>query len=226
MSQDVGGLSAWKVCFGAGVLALHAMSAHAQPAGAADGAPSEAARRQALSPFRMILQSADAPRRAVPAPKRAAPEPSPAPAVVGAPAPSLAPVAVTAPPPAPAPVQAAVAPSPAPSEPPKAEQVSVAKPSAPPAPKAPEPPPPIELVPIQQDAPILSAALRREQPQGKVMVAFSVKPDGTTGDVQVVQTSDRRLNSASVHAVSNWRFKPIREAQPVEVELVYGDDDQ
>jgi protein TonB len=220
-------MTAWKACFGAGVLALHAMAAHAQPAAAAaaaDGAPSEAARRQALSPFRMILQSADAPRRAAPAPKRVAPEPAPAPAVVAAPAPPA--VAATAPSPAPAPVQAAVAPAPAPAELPKAEQVSVAKPSAPPAPKAPEPPPPIELIPIQQDAPILSAALRREQPQGKVMVAFSVKPDGTTSDVHVVQTSDRRLNSASVHAVSGWRFKPIREAQPVEVELVYGDDDQ
>ena len=67
------------------------------------------------------------------------------------------------------------------------------------------------------------ATRQREQLQGKVMVAFSVKPDGSTSDVHVVQTSDRRLNSASVNAVSGWRFKPIREAQPVEVELVFGD---
>src|SRR5689334_6577234 len=97
MCQDMGGVSAWKVSFGAGVLALHALSAHAQPANVTDGAPSEAARRQALSPFRMILQNADAPRRAAPAPapKRVAP------AAEAAPAPAPAPVAAVTPSPAP-----------------------------------------------------------------------------------------------------------------------------
>lgn len=218
MCQDVGGVSAWKVCFGAGVLAMHALSAHAQPANVTDGAPSEAARRQALSPFRMILQNADAPRRAAPA---AAPTPkrvTATPEATAAAAPAPAPVAAVAP----SAGAAQAAASPAPAEVPKAEQVSAALPSAT-AQKAPEPPPPIELVPLQQDAPVLNASLRREQLHGKVMVAFSVKPDGSTADVQVVQTSDRRLNSASVTAVSGWRFRPIRAAQPVEVELVFGD---
>src|SRR3954451_23884388 len=49
--------------------------AQVPPAPTGDGAPSEAARRAAMSPFRMILQNADAVRpKPVPAPvKKAAP---------------------------------------------------------------------------------------------------------------------------------------------------------
>lgn len=222
MSSRRSGGAAWKVCIGAGVLALQgigAVPAHAQSAAAAaaEGAPSEAARRQALSPFRMILQNADAPRRAPVAPvpgtaaKRAPAAPAATqdtPAATASAAPSAA-----------ATQQAAPAPAP------QVDQVTAVQPSAAAA-KAPAPPPepdPIELIPIKQEAPVLTAALRREQLQGKVTVAFAVKPDGTTSDVHVVSTSDRRLNSASVNAVSAWRFKPIAQPQPVEVELVFGD---
>lgn len=182
----------------------------------ADGAPTEAARRQALGPFRMILQNADPARK--PAPKKAPPPPvaaSPAaPAARGtAAAPATAAVsqvpAVPAAPAEPAKPEVAAAPATAPAS-------SLAAASAPQA-----PPPPVALVAVKQDAPVLPAALRREQPEGIVKVGFAVKPDGSTADVQVLSSTNRKLNSASVAAVAGWRFQPIGETRPTEVELVY-----
>ena len=179
-----------------------------------DSAPSEAARRQALGPFRMILQNAEqahkpAPKK-TPPPVAASPAP-PAPRTAAAPA---RPAAPPPPPPAPEPAKSEVAaPRPAP-----APDAAVARAPAPPAPVA---PPPAALVPVKQDAPVLPAALRREQPEGIVKVGFAVKPDGSTTDVQVLSSTNRKLNSASVAAVAGWRFQPIGETRPTEVELVY-----
>ena len=80
----------------------------------------------------------------------------------------------------------------------------------------------MELEALKQDPPVLSALLRREQPEGVVTVGFAVKPDGTTGDVHVVASTNRRLNAASMAAVAGWQFKPIGETRPVQVELVFG----
>ena len=198
------------------MLALPAWS-QAQPAATGDGAPSEAARRAAMSPFRMILQNADAARPKpvpVPAPvKKAAPVAAPA-ATAERPAPPAT-ASASAARPAEAPVAAASAPEP------QAEQVSVAAPTA----QAAREPEPVDLVALKQDPPRLSAALRREQPQGMVKVAFTVRPDGSTGDVHVVRSTDRRLNTASVNAVTDWVFKPIGEPRPMEVELIYRDNE-
>ncbi|MGZ5846840.1 MAG: TonB family protein [Ramlibacter sp.] len=207
--QVEGGCARWCVRAAAAVLpAVLAMPAWSQASGT-DNAPSEAARRAALSPFRMILQNADAPRvKPAPAPKKAAPAPvaaAPAPAPAPAPAHAAEPATASAAPATPAP-----------------EQVSVAPASAQAA-RPPEPPP-VELVPVRQDPPQLSATLRREQPRGVVKVGFAVKPDGTTGDVHVLSSTNHRLNSASVDAVAGWRFKPIGETRPTEVELVFSNE--
>ena len=211
------GGSAWRVrVIASAVTAM--LAAVATPALAqstpTDSAPSEAARRQALGPFRMILQNAEqahkpAPKK-TPPPVAASPAP-PAPRTAAAPA---RPAAPPAPPPAPEPAKSEVAaPRPAP-----APDAAVARAPAPPAPVA---PPPAALVPVKQDAPVLPAALRREQPEGIVKVGFAVKPDGSTTDVQVLSSTNRKLNSASVAAVAGWRFQPIGETRPTEVELVY-----
>ena len=213
MCQQVeGGRARWRIRTAAVVLpAVLAMPAWSQAPGT-DSAPSEAARRAALSPFRMILQNADAPRIKPPAPKKVAPAP-----VAAAPAPPPTPTRT----PAPEPATASAAPT-APAPPPP-EQVSVAPASAQ-ATRPPEPPPPVELVPLRQDPPQLSAALRREQPRGLVKVGFAVKPDGTTSDVHVLSSTNHRLNSASVDAVAGWRFKPIGETRPTEVELDFSNE--
>ena len=201
------------------VAALVAAPVLAQ-SGPTDGAPSEAARRQALGPFRMILQNADPARKASAAPKKA---PQPVATTPAAPAATPARSAVTAP------AAPSVSPAPAvtaaPSEPVKPEMAPVPATSpAPPSATAPQPavaPAPVALVAVKQEAPVLPAALRREQPEGIVKVGFAVKPDGSTTDVQVLSSTNRKLNSSSVAAVAGWRFKPIGETRPTEVELVY-----
>lgn len=213
---------AWCLRAAASVLAA-VVSAPALAQSPADGAPSEAARRQALGPFRMILQDADQPRK--PAPKkvpRAVPA-SPAPASARGVAEAPAAHAVTQAPAAPAvpeektsKSEIAAAPVPAPAAPPDAVA------------RAPLPqqvaPQPVALVVVKQDQPVLSAALRREQPEGIVKVGFAVKPDGSTADVQVLSSTNHRLNAASVAAVAGWRFQPIGETRPTEVELVFQHD--
>lgn len=202
------------------VVAMFAAPVLAQ-SGPTDGAPSEAARRQALGPFRMILQNADPARKPAAATKKA-----PQPVATTPAAPAATPARSTAPA-APA-VSHAPAVPPAPAEPVKSE--IAAEPASAPAPavaatptpqQPPAAPPPVALVAVKQDAPVLPAALRREQPEGIVKVGFAVKPDGSTADVQVLSSTNRKLNSASIAAVAGWRFKPIGETRPTEVELVY-----
>jgi TonB family protein len=201
--------SVWVLIAGLG-FTIAGSSAWAQaPAGAAAAdAPSEALRRQALSPYRFILQHANAPARApkpAPAPQEAKAEPkrpveqaalqprpaSPAPVQAAPPAPAV-------PAPAPEPVAAL---TPRPAEPPKAVNR--------------------EIIPVKTDEPRLPMALLRERPSGVVKVSFEVHPDGSTGGVKVVSSTNRSLNKASVEAVSGWKFQPVDEVLTVETELAY-----
>ena len=176
------------------------------PASAASDAPSEAARRAASSPYRFILLNANAPSR------------KPAPATEAKAEPKR---------PGPAPVeQAAVQPRAAPAAPVAAPVAQpVPEPVAALAPKPPEPEPIAavrrEIIPIRTDEPRLPAALMRERPSGVVKVAFDVMPDGSTGAVKVVSSTNRDLNRASVDAVSRWKFQPVDEVLTVETELAY-----
>ncbi|MGZ5786489.1 MAG: TonB family protein [Ramlibacter sp.] len=165
-------------------------------------APSEALQRQALSPFRFILQNASAPARK-PAPAAPAAEPKKPAAVEQA---ALQPRA-------PAP-QAA---TPQPAQPEAATPVAVF------APKPPEPLPVVhrEIIPIRTDEPHLSAALLRERPFGVVKVSFEVHPDGSTAAVKVISSSNRSLNKPSIEAVAGWKFQPVDEVLTVETELDY-----
>ena len=204
----------WVLVAGLGLAAIvgtepaSAQSPAAPVAGPA--APSEAAQRQANSPYRFILQNANAPSRAKPAPapapveaKRAAkPEPvaiaRPAPVEV-APAPVVEPAPAPAPAPAPEPVVASIPPTP----------VAV---------------PPVvrrEVIPVRTDDPRLPPALLRERPSGLVRVSFELNPDGSTGNVKVVSSTNRALNRASVDAVANWKFMPVDEVLTIETELAY-----
>ncbi|MDB5871065.1 MAG: hypothetical protein JWQ07_507 [Ramlibacter sp.] len=194
--------------FVTGVGPVLAQSPPGGPAAGADGAPSEAMRRQALSPYRFILQNASAPARkpAVAAPPAEAKRP-------------VQPAAVE---------QAAVQPraaSPAPAAPQPASQPPAPEPVAAVAPKAAEPSPVAavrrEIIPVKTDEPRLSAALMRERPSGVVKISFDVMPDGSTNAVKVVSSTNRDLNRASVDAVSRWKFQPVDEVLAVETELAY-----
>jgi TonB family protein len=204
----------WVLVAGLGLAAItvtdpaSAQSTAAPVAGPA--APSEAAQRQANSPYRFILQNANAPSRAKPPPapapveakKVAKPEPvalaRPAPVPV-APAPVAEPAPVPAPAPAPEPVAAII--------PPEPEAIAAVR--------------HLQVIPVRTDDPRLPAALMRERPSGLVRISFELNPDGSTGNVKVVSSTNRALNRASVDAVSNWKFMPVDEVLTIETELAY-----
>jgi TonB family protein len=193
---------------GLGVLGAGQVVAQTAPA-ATDGAPSEAARRAAASPFRFILQNASAPPRAKPAPAPAAAEAKrPAPVEQALAAPSRTPDV----PPAPS-----LQPEPAPQP----EPTPVASIAPKPAEPLPVIAPPKELIPVKQDPPELTMALLREQASGTVRVGFEVNPDGSTGEVHVISSTNRKLNNVSIAAISGWKFQPIDDTRALEVELVY-----
>lgn len=206
----------WVLMAGLGLAAIVgtesacAQSPAAPVAGTA--APSEAVQRQANSPYRFILQNANAPSRARPVPaveakKAAKPEP----------------VAVARPPPVPAAPIPVVESAPLPASAPEPEPVAAVIPSAP----APAPMPAAlrrEAIPVRTDDPRLPAALLRERPSGLVRVAFEINPDGSTGSVKVVSSTNRALNRVSVDAVSDWKFMPVDEVLSIETELAYNYD--
>jgi TonB family protein len=202
----------------AGMMVLAAAgTANAQatpPAGnSVDKAPSEAARRAALSPYRFILQNASAPARK-PAPAAA---PSPSPAAMAEPKKPAAPPPVqqaAAQPVAPRPAVADSAASAA-----SAEAAIAALSRQPTEPAA--PPPRLEIIPVSTDEPRLPAALMRERPNGVVKVHFEIQPDGSVGEVKVTSSTNRSLNRPSVDAVQKWKFEPVDAVLTVETELVY-----
>jgi TonB family protein len=203
----------------AGALMLfgaYSASAQTNPAGSAvDQAPSEAARRAALSPYRFILQNATAPARK-PAPA-AAPKPAQE-------APAVAEPKRVAPPPV---QQAAVQPSvaaPARTAPSEAAPASATAPESAVASlsrQPTEPPPRREIIPVRTDEPRLPAALMRERPHGTVRVLFEIQPDGTVSDAKVVSSTNRSLNRPTIDAVKAWKFEPVDEILSVETEVDY-----
>jgi len=219
--------AAWREMLLLVSLPLAVSVAHAQTGAAAgDGAPSEAARRAATSPYRFILQHANAPAPArkpaaekdrerdrpkdndkVETVRRLAP---PTEAPVQAAARTAAPAAASAVPVAPSPEAI-----PAAAPPPEPVQ-SAARTQPVEAPAARR-----EIIPVQTDEPRLPAALLRERPSGVVRVQFDVQPDGSTSAVKVVSSSNRALNRATVDAVSGWKFQPVDGVLTVETEIAY-----
>ncbi len=114
-----------------------------------------------------------------------------------------------------APLTAAAASAPAPA-------VTVAA-AVPAAAKPPEPVEEVEteLKLISQAQPSFPRELRREISKGKVMVKFTVQPDGSVSDASVVSFSNRGLNRPALEAISQWKFEPIQTARTVQVEIEF-----
>ncbi|UXH77852.1 energy transducer TonB [Roseateles amylovorans] len=62
-------------------------------------------------------------------------------------------------------------------------------------------------------------ALLAQQRNGAVVVRFMVQPDGTVEYVEALRSPDRKLSTAAVTAVKQWRFAPIPKARQVSVEI-------
>jgi len=244
---------AFAVCFPWLPAAAQSAAPNAQAASSpgAEMTPSERAKRDADSVFRWITIHADKPRKADKPPVK---EEKP-PTVVRLKAPAAAPVATTATAPAAsvAPVAAPVVASNAPSAKPEAAALVPASASAPsPAstPAASElvaqrasvaapgaavanaPPVAAEeddagdtLTLVTQVEPKFPITVVRSQRSGQVQVKFTVLPDGSVSEVGIVTTSNTRLNSSAIAAVSQWRFAPVRKPQQGVVELGFTNPD-
>ena len=182
--------------------------------------PSEAALRQALSPYRMILNSVKAPARAKPAavPASSNVQPSTATAATRQSAPTIsggsAHSAATSAAPADVPVGSQGGDE-------QSSPLAVSAPAALPAAAPAAGPAPSPLVALRQDTPELPASLLRQGGRGTVKVAFKVNQEGSTADVHVLSSTNSRFNAAAVAAVGKWRFRPIEAPRPVEVDLVF-----
>ena len=113
---------------------------------------------------------------------------------------------------------APVAPPPAPvvNRPPPAETA----PSRPePAAPAPAPAPSRagnELVAINTPQPQYPPAAQRTGTTGQVVVSFTVNPDGSVGDINIVSARPRGTFERPVQAaLRKWRFQPVASAQQV-----------
>lgn len=75
------------------------------------------------------------------------------------------------------------------------------------------------LVPTSQVRPSYRANVLRDLGRGSVRVKFEVQPDGSVAKQEVVNSSNRGLNSATLQAVGQWKFEPIKKPRQAEIEL-------
>jgi TonB family protein len=71
---------------------------------------------------------------------------------------------------------------------------------------------------LEYVAPRFPASTRNRNVSGWVELEFTVKTDGTTGDIVVTNSSPRKtFDSAAMNAVREWRYRPVtRDGQAVE----------
>jgi TonB family protein len=67
-----------------------------------------------------------------------------------------------------------------------------------------------EAIVLHRVEPEYPEQARARQLQGKVVLKVRIHPDGTVGDVELVN-GDPLLAQAAIHAVRQWRFKPAAE---------------
>ena len=94
-------------------------------------------------------------------------------------------------------------------------QPTEAPPPAAPAP-APARPSSGDLVAISSPQPAYPPAAQRSGTKGQVVVSFTVNPDGSVGDINIVSAKPRGVFERNVQAaVKRWRFQPIAGSQQV-----------
>jgi TonB family protein len=66
------------------------------------------------------------------------------------------------------------------------------------------------LARVEYVAPKFPSTTRNREQNGWVELEFTVRPDGSTGDIVVTNSYPRKLfDSSAVRAVSQWRYKPV-----------------
>jgi TonB family protein len=77
--------------------------------------------------------------------------------------------------------------------------------------------------PVSQPKPPYTGDAMRARITGKIVLAVTVLPDGTVGDVQVLQSLDPKygLDALAVETTRSWRFTPgTRDGAPVAVQVM------
>lgn len=76
-------------------------------------------------------------------------------------------------------------------------------------------------IPVKQSAPRYPLELRRGGVSGEATVIYTVRADGTVGDVAIVKADDIRLGQAAANAIAQWRFRPAQlDGVPVNCRLM------
>jgi len=84
---------------------------------------------------------------------------------------------------------------------------------------------PESLKPLSQTEPKFPINLIRGLRTGQVQVKFTVLPDGSVAEPEVLSSSNPRLNPSALAAVAQWRFAPLRKPQRGVVELGFNNAD-
>jgi len=114
-----------------------------------------------------------------------------------------------------APVEDLPAPAPAPASPARGDPAPRdAAPVAEPVDDAPH-----GLVALAQPAPQFPASVMRALRRGTVQVRFDVLTDGSVSKLEVLKTTNARLNAAALEAIGQWRFQPVPKVQSGAVEV-------
>lgn len=79
----------------------------------------------------------------------------------------------------------------------------------------------IDLKPLFQPQPEIPRDMRASIANGRVVLGFTVQPDGTVIEASILRTTNRRLGKPALDAVSQWRFEPIRVARTAQVEIEF-----
>ena len=74
---------------------------------------------------------------------------------------------------------------------------------------------------ISQAQPEFPRELRTAISHGKVIVSFTVQPDGTVAEPTVVSYTNRKLGKPATDAVAKWMFEPVRIPRTVQVEIAF-----
>lgn len=206
----------------------------ASSASSADISPSERAKRDAEKVFQWIRIHSDKPRKAA----TAAPAERPTPVAAKAVKPARVPdsgitEAVQALPAARTPARTEAAARPAepaavpasqPREEPASPAVVARTGSGTPSAASPVVEEDVRLTPIYKTEPDFSGSLMRTLRKGMVQVSFTVQPDGSVAQAQVVSTTHPRLAQTAIATVSQWRFQPLRHPQQAVVDLGFNLD--
>jgi protein TonB len=71
-------------------------------------------------------------------------------------------------------------------------------------------------VAVSTPQPAYPPQAQRSGTKGQVVVSFTVNPDGSVGDVNIVSAKPRGVFERNVQtAVKKWRFQPIAGSQQV-----------